>query len=243
MILYSYSLSRKVFIMSLTLLLCACSTQNASYSELPQAPTSVRPVAKPATELPIYRIQLGDTLDIKFPLNPELNESVSVRPDGMISTSIARDVLVYNKTVSQVNKILENKYKSLLDDPTLSVIIRSYAPMRVYVSGEVNSPGEYVTIGHPMTLTQAIARAGGIRNSGQDNQVLIIRRGESEEPEAYVADYYAATQLGNVGQDPRLAPYDVVFVPKTNTALVYEEYEQLIQQYISPSISASYSID
>ncbi len=223
--------------------LSGCTTIKSGYKEIPPAPADTRPIAAPASELPPYKLQLGDTLDIKFPLNPELDESVSVRPDGMISTAIARDVMVYNKTVSDVNNALEGEYSSLLDDPMLSVIVRSYAPMRVYVSGEVNGPGEYVTIGHPMTLTQAIARAGGIKNSGQDKNVLIIRRGESENPEAFTADYFAITQQGKVTQDPRLAAYDVVFVPKTGTALVYEEYEQMLQQFVSPSISASYSID
>ncbi len=231
----------------IALLLCVivvtgCAGGN-NYKDIPTAPSNIRPIAQPAGKLPLYKLQVGDTLDIKFPLNPELNESVSVRPDGMISTSIARDILVYNLSVSKVNELLEFAYSELLDKPMLSVIVRSYAPTRIYVSGEVNAPGEYVTIGQPMTLTQAIARAGGIKNSGQDKKVLIIRRGEGENPESFVANYYAATQGGDVTQDPRLASYDVVFVPKTDTALVYEEYEQMIKQFVSPGVNATYTID
>lgn len=232
-----------ILMICFSITLAGCTTNKTGYNEIPTAPSNIRPVSKAAAELPLYRIQLGDTLDIKFPLNPELDESVSVRPDGMISTAIARDVMVYNKTVSEVNDALEDEYASLLDDPMLSVIVRSYAPMRIYVSGEVNNPGEYVTIGQPMTLTQAIARAGGIKNSGQDRNVLIIRRGESESPDAYVADYFSATQKGNVQEDPRLANHDVVFVPKTGTARVHEEYQQLIQQFVSPSVGASVVIE
>ena len=232
-----------VLMVCVLLVVTGCTSVKTGYNEIPSAPTDIRPIAAAAEELPLYRLQLGDTLDIKFPLNPELDESVSVRPDGMISTAIVRDVMVYNKTVSEVNDALEDGYASLLDDPMLSVIVRSYAPMRIYVSGEVNSPGEYVTIGQPMTLTQAIARAGGIKNSGQDRNILIIRRGESEDPQAFVANYYEATQKGDVTQDPRLASYDVVFVPKTGTALVHEEYQQMIQQFISPSLGASVVIE
>src|ERR1700691_3618434 len=46
-----------------------------------------------------YRLQVGDVLDIKLMLNPELNDQVIVRPDGMISTTIAEDVEAYGHTV------------------------------------------------------------------------------------------------------------------------------------------------
>jgi polysaccharide export outer membrane protein len=68
-------------------------------SDLPSAPegsTSIPPIEM-ASQLELYRLQIGDTLNIKPLLNPELNDEVVIRPDGMISTIIAEDVQAYTR--------------------------------------------------------------------------------------------------------------------------------------------------
>src|SRR5262249_3414240 len=152
--------------------------------------TNIAPIAPPAESLAEYRVQIGDVLDINFYMNPELNETVTVRPDGMISTKIVEGMRVYNATIPDINRRLKAAYKTVLLDPTVRTVVRSYAPVRIYVSGEVNTPGEYLVVGQSLTLTQAIARAGGVKNSGFQNKVLIIRRGSGEKPKIFTADYY-----------------------------------------------------
>jgi polysaccharide export outer membrane protein len=191
----------------------------------------------------LYKVQIGDVLDIKFYLNPEFDETVTVRPDGMISTKVVENLMVYNRTISEINGELKKLYNQELQDPRINTVVRSFSPIRVYVSGEVVSPGEFVTVGQALTLTQAIARAGGVKNSASTSKVLIIRRGAGEKGQIFVADYEAATQGGDPTKDARLAPYDVVFVPKTGNAIVYKNYQQYIQQYINPGVGISYSIN
>ena len=89
------------FLLKTTVLLAlsACAATE-EIAKLPSLPTTVTPVAPAADTLGPYHLQVGDVLDLKFPLNPELNESVTVRPDGMISTSVAEDVPAYNLTVA-----------------------------------------------------------------------------------------------------------------------------------------------
>jgi polysaccharide export outer membrane protein len=223
------------------LFLSACSGGN--YSKLPALPTTIAPVAPAAGKLPLYKVQIGDVLDIKFYLNPEFDETVTVRPDGMISTKVVENLLVYNRTISEINNELKKLYKQELQSPRINTIVRSFAPIRIYVSGEVVSPGEFVVVGQALTLTQAIARAGGVKNSARTTKVLVIRRGAGEKGQIFVADYEAATQGGDPTQDARLAPYDVVFVPKTGNAVTYKNYQQYIQQYINPGVGISYSIN
>lgn len=231
------------FVLSLlaVLLLSACAGGN--YSKLPPAPTTIAPVAPAAENLPLYKVQIGDVLDVKFYLNPEFDETVTVRPDGMISTKVVENLMVYNRTISEINSDLKELYSEELQEPRINTVVRSFSPIRVYVSGEVVSPGEFVTVGQALTLTQAIARAGGVKNSASTSKVLIIRRGAGEKGQIFVADYEAATQGGDPTKDARLAPYDVVFVPKTGNAIVYKNYQQYIQQYINPGVGISYSIN
>lgn len=223
----------------LTLTLGACSSD---YSAVPPL-TSKAPVGPAAAELPPYRVQIGDVLDIRFRLNPELNETLTVRPDGMISTSMFEDVKVYDHTVKEINDKLKDLYGTELKDPRVSTIVRSFAPTRIYVGGEVAQPGEFIVVGPPLTLTQAIARAGGTLNSGDGSKVLILRNGAGEKGRMYFADYEAATQGGDATKDVRLSPYDVVFVPKSGAALTYKGYQQYLQQFISPAFGASYQLN
>ncbi len=221
-------------------LLSSCSS-DTGYSKVPPL-TSKAPVAPAAQNLPPYLVQVGDVLDIKFRMNPELNETVTVRPDGMISTSMFQDIQVYDRTVSEINDSLISLYSKELSNPKISTIVRSFAPTRIYVEGEVANPGEFIVVGPALTLTQAIARAGGTLNSANAKQVLILRNGAGEKATMYVADYEGATQGADPRKDVRLSPYDVVFVPKSGIALTHKAYQQYLQQFISPSLGFSYDL-
>jgi len=84
--------------------------------------------------------QVGDLLDVRLFLNPELNEEVAVRPDGMISTTLAEDIPAANRTPAEISADLRERYKATLRDPRISVIVHSFAPNRIYVAGEVTNP-------------------------------------------------------------------------------------------------------
>ena len=86
--------------------LAACSP----VPDLPPAPTEPAPAAASATALPPYHIQVGDTLDVRLLLNPELNEEVTVRPDGHISTTAVPDMLAYGRTPSDLANSLRAVY-------------------------------------------------------------------------------------------------------------------------------------
>jgi len=195
--------------------------------------------------LPPYQLQVGDVLSIKLLLNPELEEEVVVRPDGKISTAVAQNIMAFGKTPEELQETLNLEYSEYLSDPNVAVIVRSFAPTRIYVLGEVNEPGEYITSGPNYTLLQAIATAGNIKNSANPDEILIFRRGTGDRPEAYRADYDKATSGLMPHEDIRLAAYDVVYVPRTAIADAYVLYEQTIQQFLRPSINfgLSYRLD
>jgi polysaccharide export outer membrane protein len=226
-------------VIALSLLLSSCSGTDPKYKDVPTASATEAPVSPVADSLPQYRLQIGDVLDVDFYLNPEFNETVTVRPDGMISTKIVEEMYVYNKTIKEINALLKKAYAKELKDPYVHTVVRSFAPIRIYVSGEVNAPGEYVVVGQALTLTQAIARAGGVKNSALWDKILILRRGASEKEQVFIADYYGATQGGDPAKDIRLAADDVVYVPRTGVDEEFIKYQQHFQQFVSPSTGAS----
>lgn len=224
------------FLLLGVLFLAGCGMSRAS-SDLPSAPQNVVPMAPLSTGLMDYRIQVGDTLEIKLLLNPELEEQVIVRPDGKISTSVAQNVLAYGLTPPELQKILNERYKAHLTDPNVSVVVRTFAPTRIYVLGEVYSPGEYISVGPGLTLLQALARAGGVKPSAKTRKIVVLRRGGGDHPAAFVADYDDAVSGRNPGADVRLAAYDVIYVPRLAVAEAFLNYQQFFQQFITPSVN------
>jgi len=193
--------------------------------------------------LPPYFLQVGDTMDIKVRFNPELDEQVIVPPDGIISTSMAEDVLAYGRTVKEFRTELKKQYARELKNPRVAVILRSFAPNRIYVTGEVKSAGEFVTIGPSLTLMQAIARAGGLKDSASTVDIIIIRHGEGRKAEAYAVDYEAAASGESPENDVRLAAYDVVFVPRNGVSNVYSYFQQFVQQFLPAAFGFSYQLN
>lgn len=231
--------ARRWIALSAVAALPACSTVG---SQMPPAPPVPSPEAGYVSYLTPYRIQIGDVLEVRLLLNPELNEDVTVRPDGRISTTVVNDQLAYGMTVPQLAAALRRDYSSQLQNPHLTVVVRSFAPTRIYVGGEVNNPGEFITVGPALTLAQALARAGGLRLSGDDNSVFIIRRGPGNKPE-FLSTRYGAVEHGNdASADVMLAPYDVVYVPRSGIAEVYRYFNQYVQQFVPVSWGFSYVV-
>jgi protein involved in polysaccharide export with SLBB domain len=229
---------RGVVVLSVAIGMAACTNT----SNLPPAPLEPA-VLGPSAPLPPYRIQVGDVLDVRLILNPELNEEVTVRPDGHISTTVAQNVDAAGLTVPELDSALVHDYSKDLQNPRVSVVVRSFAPTRIYVGGEVNNPGEFITVGPTLTLSQAISRAGGVKLSSDESDVFIIRRGADDRPEYLSVRYRAIEHAEDPGADVRLAPYDVVYVPKLGVAEVYKWYNQYIQQFANPSFGFSYIVN
>jgi polysaccharide export outer membrane protein len=219
----------------------ACSsTVTNSMPPLPATPAAFTTLP---VVLPPYKVQVGDVLDIKLFQNPELNDEVTVRPDGMISTAVAEDIVAYNKTPMEISADLRRQYRSNLNNPQISVVVRSFAPNRVYVGGEVASPGEFITVGPNLTISQAVARAGGVKLSADRSRLFVLRRGAGDVPQAYSVDYMSVIEGRHPESDARLAQYDVVYVPRTGIFDAYVYWNQFVQQFVPVSWGFSYNVN
>jgi polysaccharide export outer membrane protein len=241
--------NKVIFTLILSILIglsmAGCSTQDKldDMSKAESVKVAGQPLNSAPAELPPYRIQIGDVLDLRMIANPELTEEMVVRPDGMVSTTLVQDVRAYGLTPKELQKKMIELYKKELSKPQLTIIVKNFAPTRVYVMGEVQNPGEQVFIGPNLTLMQAVARAGGMKTTAETGQVMIMRRGEGDKPELYKANFDAAATGKDISSDVRLAPFDVVFVPRSSIAEANVMYEQYFKNFVSPSIGASYSFN
>ncbi len=184
-----------------------------------------------------YRIEPGDQMDVKFFYNPELNESVTVRPDGRISLQLANEIRAAGLTPAELTQELKRSYARELNHPELTVIMRKFAGQRVYVDGEVNRPG-FVALAPEMTVLQSLAMAGGLKDSARTQEIVVIRREPQGKPQVFMLDLGEVVDGTNIGQDLALEPLDVVFVPKSPIGNVNMWLNQYLWQNIPVTLGA-----
>jgi polysaccharide export outer membrane protein len=182
-----------------------------------------------------YVIQIGDQLDIKLFYNPELNEQVTVRPDGRISLQLADEVLAAGLTPEQLRESLLHIYSTQLRQPELAVIVRSFSSQKIYVDGEVGHPG-LQPLGGRETVLDAISEAGGLKDSARRKQVLIIRRNGQKPPSVLTINVKELLNAKYADRNIPLEPYDVVYVPRSRIG----DVNAWVSQYIRNNIPFSF---
>jgi polysaccharide export outer membrane protein len=161
-----------------------------------------------------YRVTPGDVLELTFPFVSELNQTVTVQPDGYITLKEIPDIRVQGRTVAQVKADVLAAYEPFVREPVLAVTLKEFEKPYFVANGEVEKPGRYELRG-ATTLTQALAFAGGPTDDGNISRVILFRRyGEDgvDVKEINVKRLYAKRDLT---EDPLLRPGDMILVPKS----------------------------
>ena len=210
------------------LMTIGCSAKNPS-----PLSTKAPPVLKETVEE--YYLQPGDNLDIKFFYNPELNENVTIRPDGKISLQLIDEIQAAGLTPAQLDELLTKKYAAHLKQSMVTVIVKDFGGQRIYVGGEVNFPQVLEVVGRVNAL-QAIFDAGGCREDAKLSSVMIVSRGPEHQPFARKVNLQDALEGKLPEEDYLLRPYDMVYVPKTNLAKSSQFITQ-IYEFIPRNVS------
>lgn len=171
-----------------------------------------------------YLLQTGDVLDVKFFYNPELNESVIVRPDGGISLQLVGDLVAAGATPAELSTQLRRRYGAFLQRPEVTVIVRKYGAQKVYVAGEVNTPGPIPIEGRPITALEAVLASGGFRPTAARDSVVVLRNEGGPQPVFIKLDLQAHLEQVRA-EDMVLRPYDVVYVPQTSIGEVAQFFD------------------
>ncbi|HXG03855.1 MAG TPA: polysaccharide biosynthesis/export family protein [Candidatus Binatia bacterium] len=168
-----------------------------------------------------YRIEPGDTLLIKYPFHPEMDQETVVRPDGTISASGVGALPAAGLTATELAEELKARTANRLRDPDITVSISKYGERPVYVGGEVGRPGMLV-YRKGLTPLQAIVAAGGFLPSARLDSVILVRAGppNGARRDALVARRLDLKRVVHAGDAESLAlfPHDVLFVPRTRIA-------------------------
>lgn len=160
-----------------------------------------------------YRIAPGDSFDVSFELSPEFNQTVIVQPDGFVALKGVGDIKVEGQNVPQLTLTLRTAYTRILNDPIIAVVLKDFAKPYFIADGQVAHPGRYDMRG-TVTLTEAVAIAGGFTDAAKHSQVLLFRRVNEQWTSAKLFNVKEMQKKGDLHEDPTLRPGDMVVVPK-----------------------------
>jgi polysaccharide export outer membrane protein len=163
-----------------------------------------------------YAIGIGDVIDISVWKNPELSVTVPVRPDGRVSVPLLGDIQAAGMTPRALTEDLSQKFKEFVTSPSVSVVIKEIHSRKVYVTGEVATPGAYDL--QPRTkLMQVLAMAGGLTPYSKRKVVVLRDSRDSPRPARDAKDKSPADtryeyDLGDIisGKRPE---YNIVLQP------------------------------
>jgi polysaccharide export outer membrane protein len=161
---------------------------------------------------PRYRVMASDVLAISFPLSPEINQTVTVQPDGYITLANVGSVYVQGETVSEIVETLKAAYAKILHDPIIAVDLTNFQKSQFTVSGQVGKPGQY-ELRADTTVSEAIAVAGGFLPTAK-TQVFFFHRVSSDWVEVKKLNIKQLLRGKKVNEDVHLQPGDMVFVPE-----------------------------
>jgi polysaccharide biosynthesis/export protein len=160
-----------------------------------------------------YTLRAGDVLELQYRYTPELNQTVTVLPDGYVNLNLIGDLRVSGLTVAQAHDLILEKVRERLNDPELNLILKEFQKPYVVVAGEVSKPGR-LDLRENTTAMQAILLAGGFTQAAQTGQVLLFRKINTEEAEIRVLHLAKLRKTVDLERDILLQPGDMLLVPR-----------------------------
>jgi polysaccharide export outer membrane protein len=158
-----------------------------------------------------YVIGPDDVLTIVFWREKDLSAEVAVRPDGKISLPLLNDIEAAGLTVEALRLRVTEAAEKLIDQPTVSVVVKQINSRKVFITGMVSKPGPYPLNG-PTTVVQLLAMAGGVLEYAKEKDISIMRT-ENGRQVSLRFNYDEVKKRKNLEQNIQLRPGDTILVP------------------------------
>jgi polysaccharide export outer membrane protein len=180
---------------------------------------------------PRYRLRKGDSFDVEFTLSPEFNQTIPVQPDGYITLKGVGTIHVEGQTLPELTETIKNAYAKILHNPVVTVSLKDFEKPYFIAAGQVGKPGKY-DLRSDLTLTEAVAIAGGFTESSKHSQVVLFRPASDGVMESRLVDIKKMLNSRDLKEDVQLLPGDMLFVPKNRISK--------IQKYLPTSSMGAY---
>lgn len=159
----------------------------------------------------VYLLGPEDMVKVSVWRDDQLTQEVVVRPDGMISFPLVGDVPAAGRTVEEVRLELVKRLGKFMPNPHVSVLATKLHSYKIYVTGRVQRPGEFL-VGHYTDVLQALSLAGGLTPFAAENDIKVMRRNQGDQ-KVFRFRYGDIRNGKGLEQNILLQRGDVVVVP------------------------------
>jgi polysaccharide export outer membrane protein len=177
-----------------------------------------RPLAAPAETSPEidYLIGPGDSISINVWRNPEVSQTVPVRPDGKITAPLVEDLPASGKTPSQLARDIEKALARYIQQPAVSVVVNGFVgtyDQQIRVIGQAAKP-QSLPYRRDMSLMDVLIAVGGVTEFAAGNRASIVRKidGKQEKLPVRLSDLI---KDGDISANVRMWPGDILIIPES----------------------------
>ena len=170
----------------------------------------------PAQITPDYIIGAGDSIEIFVWRNPELSSSVTVRPDGKITTPLVEDVPASGKTPTQLARDMEKELSVYVKNPVVTVMVGGFIgpyDEQIRVVGQATNP-QALPYRDQMSLLDLMIAVGGLTEFADGNKSTIVRviDGEWQQFGVRIDDLINGA---DISANTYVLPGDILIIPES----------------------------
>ena len=200
-------------IVGVVFILSAAGCSNNQYQALPQKDQK-QPVTTDAAAYN-YLVGPGDELEIFVWRNPEVSETVTVRPDGKVTTPLVEDLEVSGLTPTEVARKVEEALSVFIKEPIVTVLVSDFRgpySEQVRVIGEASEP-QAIPYREDMSLLDIMIAVGGLTEFADGNQASVIRVVDGQQQQ-YSVRIEDLIKKGDISANADILPGDIVIIPE-----------------------------
>lgn len=168
--------------------------------------------ADQGVSLPVdYVIGPEDVLGVLFWRDTEMSGDVTVRPDGKVTLPLIGEIVAAGLKPDALREQVHKAADKYLSDPNVTIVVRQINSRKVFITGEVTTPGAYPLVA-PRTVMQIIALAGGLTEYA-DSKAITVMRTQNGAAKSFKFNYKDVSRGKGLEQNILLQPGDTIVVP------------------------------
>lgn len=163
-----------------------------------------------------YQIGPGDSVNIFVWRNPEISNSVTVRPDGKITTPLVEELQASGKTPAQLAREIEEVLSTYIKEPIVTVIVGNYVgpySEQIRIVGEAANP-QALPYRERMTAMDVMIAVGGLTDFADGNRATIVRVVDGEQ-KGFRVKLKDLLRKGDITANVDMKPGDVLIIPES----------------------------
>ena len=184
----------------------------AGCSTTPPYPPAPKLAASPDY---LYKIGPGDSVNVNVWRNPELSQTVTVRPDGKITAPLFEDLPAIGKDPTtlarEIEKVLAEVHPGSRRHRHRRGFVGPY-PEQIRVVGEAAKP-QSMPYRQGMTMLDLMIAVGGLTDFADGNNASILRT--SEGGQQYSVRLKDLIKRGDISANVDVKPGDILLIPQS----------------------------